>query len=298
MQAAVMAQSRTPVPPQVPGDKSESQDILIMPGDLLNVTVFDTPELSRDVRVSGDGTINLPLLGDILVANLNEAEASRRVNDAYLQGGFVLRPQTSILIREFASKGVSVLGEVVHPGIYPVQGPRTVIDVLALAGGLTITADTRITIQHGSIAKEQETVTIPFDNASKSLASDVQVFPGDRVLVPRASLVYVLGDVTRPGGFVMQDNGKITILQAVAQANGTTKTAGENRVVLLRRNADSYSTLTVALRDIYKGRKPDIAMQPDDVLYVPSSNLRNFVVSAPQILGSLAGAAIYAVANH
>jgi polysaccharide export outer membrane protein len=288
--------AQTASPQSVAGGKQSlpSEDIMMAAGDLIDVTVFDTPELSREVRISGNGTVSLPLLGDVPVAGKNEAQAARDINEAYLRGGYVRRPQTSVIIREFASKGVSVLGEVAHPGVYPVPGPRSVVDVIALAGGFTPLAETTVTVRRAH-DKTETTISLPVDDAAKSLDADAEIFPGDRIIVQRASLVYVLGDVGRPGGYLMQHNGTITVLQAVAQASGTGRVSGEDRAVLLRRKGSGYTTTPIALRKMYKGKIPDMVMQPEDVLYVPSSNLRNFIVSAPSIAGSLAGAAIYSI---
>jgi polysaccharide biosynthesis/export protein len=277
------------------GTLPSSNGVLIRSGDTVAVTVFDAPELSVNVRVSGDGTVKLPLLPDVKIAGLSEASAARIIDTEYISRGFLLRPATSVLIHDFAVKGVSILGEVTRPGIYPIAGARSIVDVIALAGGLTVAADTRLIIRRTSGLVEVVTISLPLDDGAKTLGNDVEIFPGDRVVAQRAGTVYVLGDVGRPGGYVMQHNGMLTVLQAVAWASGTTRTSGENSAVLIRRSGETYTTSHLALRDMYKGKIADITLKPDDVIYVPSSNLRNFVVSAPQILGSLAGAAIYSV---
>ncbi len=129
---------------------------------------------------------------------------------------FLLQPQVNVLIEEYATQGVSVTGEVQHPGVYSVLGTRTLLDVISMAGGLTNTADTNITIRRRSGTEENVSVNLKNDDARTSLTNNVQVYPGDLVVVPRAGIVYVLGDVNRPGGFTMQNNGKITVLQALA----------------------------------------------------------------------------------
>jgi polysaccharide export outer membrane protein len=288
-----------------PGNAAPSNDILLRPGDTINVTVYDTPSLTETVRVSENGTVDLPLLGDVQVAGLSEAAASHRIDQKYIEAGILLpsgagntfRPETTVLIRDFASRGVSILGEVVKPGIYPVAGPRSLVDVLALAGGLTPTADTHVTIQHGDGTSTIATVSIPREDGAKVLADDVQVQPGDKVIAPRAGIVYVLGEVGHPGGYIMQHDGRITVLQALAAAEGTTRYSNEKNAFLIRRTGETYQTEHISIRDMYKGKEPDEPLNPQDVLYVPISNLRNFVFNAPGILGSLAGAAIYSIHN-
>ncbi len=268
--------------------------IVIRPGDTIGVSVFNAPDLSRDVRVSTDGTVNLPLLGELPVANLSEAEAAHRIDGAFLERRVLLRPQTSVLIREFATRGVTIVGEVVHPDIYPVAGPRSLVDVLALAGGLTPRADPHITIKHANGTIDEATIPLPEDNGAATLRNDIPVFAGDRIAVQRAGIVYVLGEVTRPGGYVMETNGTITVLQALAAANGITHIAS-GKALLIRPGASGPQTTPLLVRDILKGRKPDFALQANDVIYIPDSNARNFAINAPAIAGTLAGAAIYSV---
>ena len=271
-----------------------SAGIILRPGDTILVTIFDTPELSTETRVATDGSINLPLINSLSVAGLSEAEAGRRIDSAYLHAKILLHPQTSVLIRSFAAKGVAITGEVVHPGLYPVAGQRSLLDIIAEAGGLTSSADTRVDIQRANGTLEH-VIRLPVDDSPLALSNDVSVFPGDHVICRRSGTIFVLGEVARPGGYLMQYDGVITLLQAIAQASGTTKTANENGAILLRRRGDSYTMQHIEIGKIYKGKLPDFNLEPRDVVYVPNSLARNFIVHAPEILGTLAGAAIYSV---
>jgi polysaccharide export outer membrane protein len=272
-----------------------AQGVPLSPGDSIRVTIFDIPELSLDrVQIGGDGTVKLPLIGNVHVAGMSDSDAAHAIDQAYKQGKYVLHPQSSVVLLNFALNGVSITGEVAKPGNYPVTGSRTLVDIIAIAGGLTPLADTRVTIQHVGGGLE-ENIFLPTDDGRMTLHNNVKVGPGDRVVVPRAGTVYVLGDVTRPGGYLMQHDGKITVLEAIAQASGTARTAGENSAVLIRRNGDSFTTEHLPLRDMYKGKYHDVVLMAGDVVYVPTSIARNFVVNAPEILGTLAGAAIYSV---
>ncbi len=295
--AQIAPKATTQAHPTVPGNsRAPSGDINLSPGDTISVIVYDTPDLTLTVRVSQSGTIDLPLLGDIPVAGLSEATASHLIDQKYIGAGILLRPATTVLIVEFASRGVSILGEVVRPGVYPVPGPRSLVDVLALAGGLTSAADTQLTINHGD-GTASKVVALPREDGSVILANDVEVLPGDKVIAARAGMVYVLGEVTRPGGYIMLHDGRTTVLQALAAAEGTTRFSNEKDAFLIRRTGDKIETSILSIRDMFKGKQPDQPLNADDVLYVPISNLRNFIFNAPGILGSLAGAAIYSVRN-
>jgi polysaccharide export outer membrane protein len=271
--------------------------VKIAPGDLLEITVFDVPEMTQQVRVGADGKAQLALLGDTTVAGLTGQEAAETIARELRNRKFLLRPQVNVLIKEFASQGVSVMGEVQHPGVYQVLGPRTVLDLVSMAGGLTNVADTRITVKRRGGAEETIMVKLKADDADTSLANNVQIFPGDLVLVPRAGVVYVLGEVNRPGGFVMQDSGKITLLQALAQAGGASKTGSLNKAVLLRKNAQGYVANKLHVDRITRGRDPDLELQANDILFVPNNKLKSVMSGTQGVASSIGSASIYAVVH-
>lgn len=293
--ATALAQSapgRTKLPQ--PEDRDLPQSIALHPGDEIAVSFFDMPELNWHGQIAGDGTAKLPLAGDLHLADLTASQAAHLIDESYKNGNFVLHPQSSVSITGFALNGVSVTGEVAKPGVYPVTGQRTLLDIIAMAGGLTAAADTRVTVQHIDGTRESR-VYLPADNAAIQLKDDVRVSPGDKILVPRAGTVYVLGEVTHPGGYLMPYNGRISVLQAIAQADGTLRTSATGNVFLIRRTDDSYTTQHISLHDLYEGKSADFPLVTGDVLYVPFSTAKNFVFNAPQILGALGGAAIYSV---
>ncbi|MGA2989019.1 MAG: SLBB domain-containing protein, partial [Candidatus Korobacteraceae bacterium] len=259
--------------------KMAAAPVPIAAGDLLEISVFDAPELTQQVRVGADGKAQLALLGSTQLGGLTGQEAADLIANELRGRHFLLRPQVNVLIKEFASKGVSVTGEVQHPGVYPVLGPRTLLDVLSLAGGLTNYADgNKIIIKHRSGTQEIVTAKLNNGDAELSVANDVQVFPGDLVLVPRAGVVYIMGSVNRPGGFIMQDSGKATLLQALAQAGGTSSGAAANKSVLLRKSATGgYATSKLRVGKISRGQDPDVELRPNDIVFVPSSRLKDVI---------------------
>ena len=288
------APAAPPAPPPAPS-KMVAVPIPIAPGDLLEITVFDSPELTQQVRVGEDGQVQLNLIGNTQVGGLTSHQAADLIASELRDRHFVLHPQVNVMIKEYSSKGVSITGEVKTPGVYPVLGPRTVLDVLSLAGGVTSYADSKITIKHRS--GTQETITYKLNNtdAQTSVANDVQIYPGDLVVVPRAGVVYVLGDVNRPGGFVMQDSGKITVLQALAQAGGTSSRAAANKALLLHKGDSGYVTERLQLDKIARGKVPDTELHANDIVFVPNSRMKNVMLGTRNI-GQMAGsAALYGV---
>lgn len=280
-----------------PFAKDAPRPITIASGDLLQVTVFDVPEMTQEVRVGANGKADLALIGLTKVAGLTSQEAAEVIARELRDRQLILRPQVNVLVKEFATQGVSVVGEVQHPGVYQVLGSRTLLDVLSMAGGLTNVADTRITVKRRGLAGQKIMVRLKTDDAEASLSSNIQIYPGDLVMVPRAGIVYVLGEVNRPGGFVMQDSGKITVLQALAQAGGASKDASLSKAVLLRRNAKGYATAKLHADKIERGEHPDLELLTNDILFVPSNKLKNILGGTQSVASSIGSASIYAIVH-
>ena len=284
-------------PPHSPssGAQIPAASTPIAPGDLLEISVFDVPEMTQQVRVGSDGKAQLALIGTIQVAGLTVQQAAEAIARGLQDGKFLVRPQVNVLVKESTTEGVSVLGEVQHPGIYTILGSRSLLDVISMAGGLTNVADTRITIKHRSAEGASTTVSLRNDDVKTSVASDVQVSHGDLVLVPRAGIVYILGDVTRPGGFVMQDSGKITLLQALAQAGSFLSTAAADHAVLLRKGEEGYESSKLNINKIARGQEPDFELHANDIVFVPNSRLKSAIRTTTSIASSIGTASIYAI---
>ena len=268
------------------------ESLLIGRGDLLHITVFREPDLEQRVRVKDSGEIDLELTGAIKVAGLTPSDAANAIAQLYREQHYLNHPQVSVVLEEYATQNVTVLGQVNKPGALTVTTARGVLDILAMAGGLTEVADRHITIERPG--KGETTVVFLPNNAAASVQAETIVYPGDTVLVPKAGVVYVLGDVARPGGYVMQDDARLTVLQAVAMASGANRTAKEDATRLIRKVSGSYQESVVPLRDIERGKKPDMQLEADDVLYVPFSMTKNVVLGASGIVSSTSSAAIYA----
>src|SRR5262249_34405398 len=164
----------------------------------------------------------------------------------------------------------AVVGEVAKPGIVPIYSSQNLLDILSASGGLKDTASTEILIRRRGKPADPEKVQLGRDGQSFS-GSIVDVSPGDQVIVPQAGIVYLLGDLHRPGGYTMSDNGTISLLQAMAMAGGTTRTASENHTRLIRATPGGYEDRTILLKDIMKGKQKDFPLHARDIIYVPFS---------------------------
>jgi polysaccharide export outer membrane protein len=272
---------------------AQAESLLIGPGDDLKVVVFDTPEMNQEVRVTDAGEIPLLFIGNVKVATLTPGQAARAIEDTLKSKQLMIHPQVSVAVEQYATQQVSVMGEVQKPGVYNITAPLPVIKVLSDAGGLTTVADRNITIQRHD--DPQRTVKYFFsNNSADALQTSVMVYPGDIVMVPKAGIVYVLGDVSRPGGYTISDNNsQMTVLEAIATAGGTNNTAIVSKTRLVRTTTNGISEIPIPLGDMQKGKQPDMRLQASDVLYIPFSYMKHFVVNGSQIAASAASAVIY-----
>lgn len=272
---------------------AQTESLPIGPGDLLQIQVLETPDLTQTARVTDAGTVPLILGGDIKLAGLTPAEAAKAIEDRLLSKEYLLEPHVSVVVSQYATQTVSVLGQVHTPGAYPITTPRTIVDVLAMAGGLADTADRDVTIERkGTKERIQYFVSNDSNNA---LDKNVLVYPGDSVIVPKARIVYVLGDVARPGGYPWETNdSKASVLQAVSLAGGTMNHAVPSDTRLIRKRADgSYEQIHVELSKMQKGKVADMPLQADDIIYIPFSYMRNLALNLGGIVAATAAATIH-----
>jgi polysaccharide biosynthesis/export protein len=238
-------------------------------GDMIEVTVYNVPDMSTKTRIGGSGDAYLPLINYVHLAGLTAEEAQTLIQKRLSDGGFVKDPHVSLFVDHYSSGGASVLGEVVRPGIYPVTGQERLFDLISAAGGLTEKAGRSISVVHRGHEDAPQTVALS-RNLSDHTEDNIAVYPGDTVMVRKADIVYVVGEVGRPSGFLM-DNGQLTVLQAIALAGGTTRTAKMGAARIIRKGPSGMSETPVHLKQILEAKAPDVPMQADDILFVPTS---------------------------
>jgi polysaccharide biosynthesis/export protein len=238
-------------------------------GDLVEVNVYNVPELTTKSRLGNNGDVYLPLVDYVHLAGLSVEEAQTLIEKRLSDGGFVKNPHVTLNVDQSASQGISLLGEVSRPGIYPVIGEPRLLDVISAAGGFTDKAGHSITVTHRN--QSDKPVTVPLSRKlTDNPASNISVSPGDTILVQKADVVYVVGEVGRPSGFLM-DTDNLTVLKAIALAGGTTPTAKLNGVKILRKGPNGMTETPVELKKMLQAKAADIPMKADDILFVPSS---------------------------
>ena len=286
--------SAIPPPSAAPASPSTKDTVLVGPGDSLHVLVYDEQSLEQRVTVSDQGNATFFLVGSIHVAGQSANQIARNL-EGLLGGHYLVHPNVNITIEQSATMQVAVMGEVHSPGTFEIASARTILEVISMAGGLTDAADRNITIQHGTGKADAVNVFVP-NNAQDAIAQSSMVYPGDTVIVPKAGIIYVLGDVNRPGGYYMQRDSKLSVLQALGLAGGLQMTAAAPSSRLVRRDAtapNGYVDIKLQLRAIQNGKQKDMALQADDVIYVPFSYARNFLIQGNAILASATSAIIY-----
>ena len=253
----------------------EKTDYKIGPKDLLEISVFGLDELNRTERVSEEGKITLPLLGEIDVEGLTKGEVEKKISKL-LEEKYLQNPQVSVFIAEYQSKMVSVLGAVQTPGRLELLGRQTVMDILAKAGGLTSEAGNEIYVMRRRADGSNSSIKISIDelilNGKAELnipleADDVINIPIDKVVQ-----IYVMGKVGNPGAFNVKRSMIPTLLRAIAQAGGFGERAAKGGVIIKRIKEDgSEEKIKVNVKDIIKGKKEDIQLKEGDVVVVPET---------------------------
>ncbi len=257
------------------GQEKFTQEYRVGPKDLLEISVFGADELSRTVRVSEDGKVTLPLLGEVLVDGLTKSELEKKLADL-LGEKYVQNPQVTVFIREYQSKRVSVLGAVEKPGPYQLLGRLTLMQIVSEAGGLTRDAGSDIIIIRQLLDGTSTSLRISIDDLflKGDAQLNVPLEPGDIVNIPVDKLVavYVFGQVKNPGALQVKRSAIPTLLQAIAQAGGFTERASRGGVVIKRKDeTGKEQEIKVNVRRILSNKQKDVPLLENDTVYVPES---------------------------
>lgn len=272
---------------------SQYQSLVIGPGDLLHIQVYDTPQLEQHPRVDDAGEVPLLFLGNIVVLGDTPSQAAIAIQDRMVSGGLMRHPQVSVTVDQYATQDVSIIGQVNKPGNYSIETPRSIWEVLSMAGGLTALADRSVQVRRRDPHAKPVSYFVS-NSPDKDRDTSPKIFPGDTIIVSKVELVYVLGDVARPGGYPMTSNDSpVTLLQTLAESGSANKTASLAGTKLLRKTQGTYSVVPVDISAMQRGKAPDIVLQCDDVLFIPFSYMKNFLLNGSAVAASVATAAVW-----
>ncbi len=241
-------------------------------GDLIEIGVFGVPDLSTKTRISDSGDVYLPLVDYVHIGDLTTDEAQELIQKRLEDGGFVRDAHDSIFVDESASQAITMVGEVAHPGPYPAIGERRLFDLISAAGGLSDKAGRSVTIERRGNPDQKIELQLS-SNLAEDTENNVDVFPGDTIIVSRAGIVYVVGDVNRPSGFLIEDNA-LTVLKALALAGGSTRTSALNKTRILRQTPTGVQEIPIKLKQVLYAKAPDVALIKGDILFIPGSGAK------------------------
>ncbi|SFB86280.1 polysaccharide export outer membrane protein [Collimonas sp. OK412] len=243
-------------------NSASAADTPIGAGDSLKISVFGNPDLSLETKVGDAGNITFPLIGAVSIGGLSTAEAEKKISDMLTGGGFLRKAEVNVTVTELQSQQVSVLGQVLHPGRYPIAGKRSVTDMLAMAGGVGPEGgDTAVVIRTRNGKSSKQVVNLQDMIQAADMKSNLDLVNGDMIYVDRAPKFYIYGEVQHPGGYRLERN--MTIAQALSIGGGLTPRGTERGVRIKRRDSHGNSVMIDANRDEI--------LQTDDVVYVKES---------------------------
>jgi len=259
-----------------PGTQSASpMPAPIGPGDFLDVSEFHTPEFHSSVRVSATGTVTLPMVNEVQIGGMDEQAAAHAIEAVLVAKGMLLHPQVSVLVTSYAGQDVSVLGEVARPGVYPYTLHHRLLDLISASAGLSPNAGRLVNVFHRSDPKTPHPVVLDPSGTDTATDHNPELSPGDTVQVSRAGLVYVIGDVVRPGGFPVDPAQGLTVVQALSLAWGPSQNAAAGKALLIREQKGGRTLTTLNLKRMIHGQDPDQPIYDRDILFVPDSMAKN-----------------------
>lgn len=252
------------------GQAGQTVEYRIGSKDLIEIKVYELPELNQTVRVAEDGTISLAVIGKVEVSGLTAQELEKKLatilDQKYTKGAHV-----TVIIREHQK--IAVLGAVGRPGLYEMAGPTTLLQILSEAGGLTPQAGKEVHVLRLRESGEKERIVLNLDDIMrKGNDNNIILQPKDEIIIPfdQTLTVYVYGEVRNPGAIQYLESKKITLLQAVAQAGGLTEWANAVQVLVKRKDPKSgqEKNFWYNLKKIIDGKRPDVFLQDGDVIVV------------------------------
>jgi len=267
----------------------------IGPGDIVEVSEFHTPEFHRTARVSVEGTITLPLIGELAINGMDERSAALTIEGALVAHGMLLHPQVTVMVTAYAGLDVSVLGEVARPGVYSLSVHHRLLDLISAASGLAPSAGSLVMISHRGEEKTARAIALDPTGSDVNAEHNPDLAAGDTVQVSRAGLVFVIGDVMRPGGFPVDPVQRLTVVQALTLAWGPTQSASLNKALLIREQKGGRTITALNLKRLLRGQDPDLPIQDRDIIFVPDSTAKNlWNRTMESVVQSAAGVSIYA----
>lgn len=260
--------------------------------DLLSVSVYDAPELSKTVRVSADGYVRLPMLKSrIKVGGAMPAQVEAAIAKALEKEEILVSPVVTVTVAEYASRPINVAGAVKQPQTFQAIGPMRLLDAISKAGGLTEMAGSEILVARGGEMVKRIPVKGLLESVDPSL--NLLLAGGEEIRVVEAGKAFILGNVKKPGAFALRDSEQSSVMQMLALAEGLTPFAARQAFIYRRGERGERREIPVELEAILRRKSPDVPVIADDIVYIPESKGRKLGIAALEkalLFGSTAGA--------
>ncbi len=257
---------------RAPIEQRPGSPITLNPGDLIGVSVYGVPDYKLSARIAGDGMVDLPLIGGVHLAGMTVQEAQRTVADKLISEKMILYPDVLISVQDSSVDIIGVMGEVNSPKAIPAFAPLSLLDALSAAGGLKGDASHSISILRKNVP---EPLLVDLNsNPANALSQNVPLYPGDRVLVPRVGVVYVVGAVMHPGAYPIAPDTPMTVMQVITLSGGAGFQALSSEARIIRTTGATRREIRIDLGKISKGKAPDPILQSDDIVMVPTNYIK------------------------
>jgi polysaccharide export outer membrane protein len=262
-------------------------------GYSVELEVFGAPEMNCSLRVDDEGNVFVPLVGIVHIGGDTLRQAEKAIADGLVSKEMINSPNVNLRISAFPGSTVTVSGEVQSPGKIQLLAPSTLLAVLADAGGETTAAGGHVEIHHTHSGESEQIVLVNYAPGKSSAdAEKALVSPGDTVYVPRAGVIYVLGAVNRPGGYLMANGGMLDLPQAVALALGVSPVGSSKSVVVVRKRDGRIDEYHLRLDEMQRGKLETFALTDGDMVYIPTNKVKSVLINSSSVLSAAASATI------
>lgn len=257
---------------RAPTNMEPGRAIELNPGDLISVSVYGVQDYRVKVRIAGNGVVDLPLIGGVPVAGLTVEQAQQEVARRLVERQMILAPDVLIQVEDSMVDVITVTGEVLNPRAIPAFAPMSLMDAIGATGGLKPEASHNLTILRKGAT--EPLLVILSSNPAQAIQQNVPLYPGDRVLVPRMGVVYVVGAVTHAGAFPISPNTPMTAFQAVTLSGGPGFQASLSYARIIRTSGGKRHEIPFNLGKVMKGTAADPIVQSDDIVYIPTNDFK------------------------
>ena len=271
---------------------ARDQSMVVGPGDVINIAVSNSTEFTMKVRVDAKGDVILPYLGQQHFGGSTVEQITQLLTRLLKEQQYFTDPEVLVFVDQFVSQTISVLGEVNKPGAFPAMGDHTLYEMISLASGLTPFASQTVLIyRRGQEDPIRIVISPALDMADAS--ATFPVFAGDRIVVPKTGLVYVVGAVKTPNVYPLPTSSNLTLARALTLAGGPLRTAKRGDVHLIRTSNDQRIDIPVNISKVLAGKVADMQIRPDDIIYVPDNYVKIIAAGSASVIGSAINAAAY-----